>query len=118
MQTKCKKEVWVGFRHHPCGKNALPGGEYCGTHDPVRRAERQAKRGPTKFELECEERQRKAAQLETLRAEVAAFREMVREMAAMLQVNWNGGPQDRAVVSALSAALSEIGHPGDRQVGS
>jgi hypothetical protein len=49
-----------------------------------------------------------------------SLQKQMREMAEMLQVNWNGYPQDRVVVSALSMVLAEVERlrSADRQVGS
>lgn len=89
MDKKCKKEVWHGWQAYPCKKRALDGSDFCGTHDPQRKAERAAKRGPTKFEREFAELARKAAEdeamrseLESLRAENAALRERVAVLEA------------------------------------
>jgi hypothetical protein len=50
-KKKCVERVHndYGVGHHPC-HNTAKFGEYCGVHDPEKRAERAAKRGPTQFE--------------------------------------------------------------------
>lgn len=61
MTTKkmCKEKVWDDSHWHQydCDYKANPkskDGEYCLTHCPDRKAERAAKRGPGRFELELQ----------------------------------------------------------------
>ncbi len=39
-KEKCKKEVWSGFYHHPCPRNAVKDG-YCRQHHPDKVAGRE-----------------------------------------------------------------------------
>ena len=50
----CIKKVVdsTGYHFYPCA-NVAKYGDYCGVHSPEKRAERAAKRGPSKWEREC-----------------------------------------------------------------
>lgn len=62
-----------GWHFHQCARKRLDGGEYCGLHDPKRKAERRAKRGPTKYARECAAR---AARADLERRTVELLREL------------------------------------------
>ena len=66
-----------GYHPYPCA-NPAKYGDYCGQHSPEKRAERAAKRGPTKWERECAARKRYREALTSLREALAEFDEVTK----------------------------------------
>lgn len=89
MEKNCKEQVWDGFRSYQCSRTAVTAAGYCRQHDPTLAKEREAKRGPTKFEREAAARTRLNAVLDRLgsltEGEAA---ELVREARGLLWQTW------------------------------
>ena len=86
MAKKCCEEVFdsLTWRNHPCnnkGKVERDGKWYCGTHDPVAKKERAAKRGPTEWEREMQRRQDQRDRIAALEAENAELKLRLKEYA-------------------------------------
>lgn len=109
--VKCKAKVFRGYHYYPCEKKATKG-EYCGTHDPVRIAERASKKDAAwKAEWDA----KKAAQAEIDR-KLATHADLLAALEAMVSTyvhlvncgdcgNWN--PEEEEDVIQARAALSK-----------
>jgi len=102
---ECVKLVLNGYRQHPCGKRGKVerGGKwYCGTHDPVRRAEKQKARD-AEWQRQNEEREAQWAKEEANAAAHAADAARFRWLV--------DGPED---IEAMARRVLQDGkHRGD-----
>lgn len=73
---KCTRRIAYGngFHFKECGRKAIGERGFCGIHDPVKREERAAKRGPTQFERDMDRIRVEHAERVTLRTENTALR--------------------------------------------
>jgi hypothetical protein len=106
MNEQCREKVgdWHLYRCKNKGKVQRDGQWYCGVHDPIAKAERAAKRGPTQFERECARREKRAA-------ERAALIEVARAVAKVRKApRFNANMRSLA---AIEIALIEETGMGD-----
>lgn len=98
---------------HPCGKLAKVernGKWYCGLHDPVPKAERTKKRGPSVWEqrlgAQTRERARQAARDQALRELVEAAKAIREDFPPGLE-EWYFDPSENTNFIALAKAIAK-----------
>lgn len=89
-ERRCKGEIPAqgGFHFYRCRNKALPESSYCGLHDPTRRKEREAKRGPTKWQREIAAEREKHERLVSAENALAAEQEAHARTKALLRRVW------------------------------
>jgi hypothetical protein len=105
VKKPCKDTVWqnvgaLGITF-PCPHPAKYG-EYCGIHSPEKKAERAARRGPTRYERDCTARQNR----EDRKALVNAALDKVLQYARL--VTEDSGLMDRTICGSLKRSIKEL----------
>lgn len=79
---RCEKMVWKEWNHYQC-PNPAKYDQFCGIHSPEKQAEREKKRGPTKWERECAERKRRQTLLDAVLKEARFAADAVDELGGL-----------------------------------
>lgn len=105
LKHTCDGKVWDGWRYHQCSKNAKVernGKHYCGIHDPVARAEKNAAK-ESAYLAECAAKELAQATAKEARAEIerraACYDELLEALKAA---------EDLYCVGLLSSASGQI----------
>lgn len=102
----CIHRIWKDFHHYQCGKKAKAnrnGKPYCGTHDPVKRAEKVAKRTAA-FDVQWAASEKKR----WLEASAPQLLEALKELVKarwMVSVDWAPTADYDAVMDKANEAI-------------